>query len=109
MAPHRLVVRNFAQIREANIEFGDLTVLVGAQCTGKSLVLQWLKAALDGKYIVETLRDAGEDVSRRTLVDKIFGVGMSSAWRDATQIAFDGKHVLPSTLGQRGSRIEKLF
>jgi hypothetical protein len=40
-----LQVRNFAQIKDARIEFGDLTILVGPQATGKSLVLQWFKAA----------------------------------------------------------------
>lgn len=42
-----LHVRNFAQIEDARIEFGDLTILVGPQATGKSLVLQWFKAAID--------------------------------------------------------------
>jgi len=49
MATETLTVRNFAHIAEASIELGDLTVLVGAQGSGKSLALQWLKTALDGK------------------------------------------------------------
>jgi hypothetical protein len=109
MQSGRLVIRDFAQIREASIAFRDLTVLVGAQGTGKSLVLQWLKAAIDGKYIVKTLREAGQQVSRKTLIDLIFGVGMGSAWRDTSQVSFDGKDVSPATIEKRGDGVEKLF
>lgn len=109
MPSSRLVIRDFAQIREASVVFRDLTVLVGAQSTGKSLVLQWLKAAIDGKYIVETLRDAGQEVSRKTLIDLIFGVGMSAAWRGTSQVTFDGKIISPATLEKRGDGVERLF
>jgi hypothetical protein len=109
MPPSRLVIRDFAQIGEASIVFRDLTVLVGAQGTGKSLVLQWLKAALDGKYIVQTLREAGQEVSRKTVIDLIFGIGMGSAWRDSSQVNFDGKHLSPATIEKRGNGIETLF
>jgi len=109
MQSGHLVIRDFAQISEASIAFRDLTVLVGAQGTGKSLVLQWLKAAIDGKYIVQTLRDAGQEVSRKTVIDLIFGVGMRSAWRDTSEVLFDGKEVSPATIERRGDRVEKLF
>src|ERR1041385_2285086 len=102
MPASRLVIRDFAQILDASIEFRDLTVLVGAQGTGKSLVLQWLKAAIDGRYIVETLRQAGQPVSRKTLVDLIFGLGMGSAWRDSSQVRFAGKELSPATIEKRG-------
>lgn len=109
MQSGRLVIRNFAQIREASLQFRDLTVLVGAQGTGKSLVLQWLKAAIDGKHIVKTLRDAGQEVSQRTLIDLIFGVGMGSAWREGSQVTFDDKAVSPASIERRGSGFEQLF
>lgn len=108
MQSGRLVIRNFAQISEAAIQFRDLTVLVGAQGTGKSLILQWLKVAIDGKYIVKTLRDAGQG-SQTTLVDMIFGVGMKSAWRSTTEVLFDQKTVSPTNIERRGNGIEKLF
>jgi hypothetical protein len=108
MRSNRLIIRDFAQISEASIEFRDLTVLVGAQGTGKSLVLQWLKAAIDGKYIVKTLREAGQG-SRETLIDLIFGVGMSSAWRNTSQVTFDGRDVSPATIERRGNGVERLF
>lgn len=109
MSSGRLVIHDFAQLREASIVFRDLTVLVGAQGTGKSLILQWLKAAIDGKYIVHTLREAGQEVSRKTVIDLVFGVGMSSAWRETSQVAFDGREVSPAMIEKRGDGIERLF
>lgn len=106
----RLRIRNFAHIAEATITFGDLTVLVGAQGTGKSLVLQWLKAALDGRQITSALRDAGQDVSKpEALIELIFGVGMGQAWRPDTSVFFDRKEIHPSTLSKLGSGIESVF
>ena len=73
-----LRIQNFAQIRHVDLALGDLTVLVGAQGTGKSLALQWLKTALDGKQIVSALLAAGQTVAGEpdVLIDQIFGVGM---------------------------------
>lgn len=87
-----LEVRDFAQIKQARIEFGDLTVLVGPQATGKSLVLQWFKAVNDIAEIYSALREAGHDVKiPESLLDLIFGEGMSAAWRTGSTVALDGK------------------
>lgn len=105
-----LNIQNFAHIAEVSIEFGDLTVLVGAQGTGKSLVLQWLKTALDGKQIVSVLRDAGQDVSKPdALIDLIFGVGMGAAWREDSTVSFNGKAIRPASIGKLGSGRETAF
>ena len=105
-----LVIRKLAHIREASIEFGDLTVLVGAQGTGKSLAAQWLKTAIDGKQIVAALRDAGQDVSDpAVLIDLIFGAGMGSAWRKETSIELDGKQITPASIERRGDGVEHAF
>lgn len=109
MRPHKLGIRDFAQIREAVLDFADLTVLVGAQGTGKSLILQWLKAAIDGKHIARTLRDAGQEVSSKTIIDLIFGVGMGSAWRTTSEVVFDSRPVSPANIEKRGNGVEKLF
>jgi len=109
MSRHVLRVEGFAQIREASIAFGDLTVLVGAQGTGKSLLLQWLKASLDGKHIVRALRDAGQEATARTLVDLIFGVGMGPAWTEHSAVSFDGKPITPHSIERRGNGAEHLF
>ena len=43
MDPTRIKLANLGQIKEADVQFGDLTVLVGPQATGKSIFLQLLK------------------------------------------------------------------
>jgi len=108
--PASLSIRNFAQIAEVNIELGDLTVLVGAQGTGKSLALQWLKTALDGKQIVTALREAGQSADDpKVLIDLIFGVGMAPAWSSESEVTFDGTRVQPKSIGKLGSGKEKVF
>jgi predicted ATP-dependent endonuclease of OLD family len=47
MPAHTLQVLNAGQIKDAKIEFGDLTVLVGPQATGKSIFLQLFKLLID--------------------------------------------------------------
>jgi energy-coupling factor transporter ATP-binding protein EcfA2 len=105
-----LTIRNFAQIAKADIEFGDLTVLVGPQGTGKSLILQWLKAALDGKQMVSLLSSAGQTANRTTaIIDLIFGFGMGGAWRPSTKVFLDGEPILPREIGTLGKEYERLF
>ena len=75
-----LVVEGFAQIEHARISFGDLTVLVGPQATGKSLILQWLKFALDSGETLHALKEAGHDIKDPDgLIDLLFGEGMAGA------------------------------
>lgn len=92
-----LTVRDFAQIEEANVTFGDLTILVGPQASGKSLILQWLKVALDAPEVVSALRDAGHDVKNApNLIDLVFGEGMSASWRNGkSSVSWDGKEISP--------------
>lgn len=93
-----LEVRNFAPIQSASITFGDLTVLVGPQASGKSLLLQWLKMALDAGEVVSALKEAGHDVrDPGGLIDLVFGEGMASSWSAAgTRVSFDGRAVEPA-------------
>ena len=94
-----LHVKHFAQIEDAQIEFGDLTVLVGPQATGKSLLLQWLKIAIDIGEIVFALKEAGHDVkTSKNLLDLTFGEGMSAAWTEGkTVVQFNGSPINPNS------------
>lgn len=109
--PLRLTIRNFAQLAEVDLTLGDLTVLVGPQAAGKSLTLQWLKAAIDGRQIVDALRAAGHPTDRpEVLIDLIFGTGMAPAWREnETEVLLDGKKVSPKGMGRVGDGTERLF
>lgn len=53
----RLTIRNFGPIREAEMDFGDLTFLIGPQASGKSLSLELLKLIIDQQHIISTLRN----------------------------------------------------
>ncbi len=108
--PEELVIRRFAHIGEVQVRFGDLTVLVGAQATGKTLALEWLKVALDGKQIVERLRDAGQRTSDpEILIDLIFGAGMAPAWRGDSEIRFNGSEIKLAGIRNRGKDQDRVF
>ncbi len=105
-----LRIRNFAQIADVNLDFGDLTVLVGAQGTGKTLALEWLKAALDGKQVVNALKVAGHDTSKpQVVIDLVFGAGMGSAWKGRSRVELDQTNIKPENLSRRGDGTESLF
>lgn len=106
-----LRIQNFAHLSDVCLSFGDLTVLVGPQGAGKSLALQWLKIALDGRQIVDALRAAGHPADRPdAIVDLIFGTGMASGWRnDQTSIKYEASSITPSTISRRGKSSEQLF
>lgn len=107
MAPGKdtLRVQNFAQIRDVEVQFGDLTILVGPQGSGKSLVLQLLKLAIDRDEISNALVDAGHSVNeRREFLDVYFGQGMSGAWTDKTRVTYGGRQVKSSGRGGRTER-----
>ncbi|MBM4433435.1 MAG: hypothetical protein FJ025_05485 [Chloroflexi bacterium] len=55
----RLQLKNVGQIEDADIEFGDLTVLVGPQATGKSIFLQFLRLQLDTGYVIDEMGTHG--------------------------------------------------
>jgi len=86
-----LRVTNFGQIKEADINFGDLTLFVGPQATGKSLLLQLIKLLLDHKKIFYTFLNNGFDLGRKyaNFQQLYFGEGISKIWSEETQIYLD--------------------
>jgi hypothetical protein len=108
--PLKLSIRNFAHIRQVDLVLGDLTVLVGPQGAGKSLALQWLKASMDGRQMVEALRSAGHAVDKPgALVDLIFGNGMAPAWGKDSKVTLDNKEITPAKLSRTGNGKERVF
>ncbi len=45
--PPRLSIEHFGPLRCIDVAFGDLTVIVGPQATGKSIFLETLKLVID--------------------------------------------------------------
>ena len=102
-----LKIQNLGQIKNADLTFGDLTVLVGPQATGKSIALQLLKLMVDTGQVQEEMRDYGLDWSRElpNFLDIYFGEGMRAIWREGqTEIEWDGK---PINLNQIVARKRK--
>ena len=50
----RFKLKSFGPIDEADVHFGDLTLLVGPQASGKSIFIQLLKLLLDKNNIRKT-------------------------------------------------------
>ena len=78
----RIRARNIGPVREADVRFGDLTVFVGPQATGKSIFLQILKLLRDKRAIHETMQRFGmawrNDFA--AFLDLYLGEGMSAVW-----------------------------
>lgn len=88
-----LKICNFGPIREAEIEFGDLTLLIGPQASGKSLSLELLKLIIDRQHIVSTLRNYNYILSKtdaRNILEWYFGEGLSGLFKEDTEITWGG-------------------
>ena len=75
-----LTIRNFGPISEAQMDFGDLTFLIGPQATGKSLSLELLKLIIDQQHIIATLRNYNYILNKKdatNLLEGYFGEGLS--------------------------------
>src|SRR5208337_2546791 len=100
----RLQLKNIGQISEADIRFGDLTVFVGPQATGKSIALEFLKLVLDLGHVQEEMTRYGIDWSGELprFFDAYFGEGMSGLWRQGeSKVSWAGRTIdLPRLIGR---------
>jgi energy-coupling factor transporter ATP-binding protein EcfA2 len=97
----KLVINNLGPIRRAEVEFGDLTVLVGPQASGKSVLLQMLKLVTDYRSVAATLRKHGYALNGdgKALMEVFFGEGMDNLWKDdLTKVSWKGDPVNLSDL-----------
>lgn len=107
-----LRVQGVGQIATADVAFGDLTVLVGPQATGKSIFLQLLKLVLDTGNVHDRLRKHGIDWKREVpdFLDIYLGEGMRGVWRfkdPASAIAKDGKELVVEDMVKLRTRTPK--
>jgi energy-coupling factor transporter ATP-binding protein EcfA2 len=97
-------VANLGQIRELDVQFGDLTVLVGPQATGKSVFLQLLKLLVDKTAVLNELRRFNIDWDGKieNFLELYFGEGMSAIYdADSTNIVVDGERTAMEGLRRR--------
>jgi hypothetical protein len=59
MKDYRIICKHVAQMKDVDVDFGDLTVIVGPQASGKSIFLQLFKLLFDAGHINQALRKAG--------------------------------------------------
>lgn len=95
MTIRRMTIEHVGPIERADVTFGDLTVLVGPQATGKSIFLQFLKLLVDAPRILGILQNHGIDWNRRLgdFLDVYLGEGMRGVWRDESSIRRDVRPV----------------
>lgn len=111
-----LSVSNLAQIREGVVEFGDFTLIVGAQASGKSIFLQLLKLMVDRHQIFDTLQTHAYDWGGKfeSFLELYYGESMSAIRKPDTVIAFEGKtYSREDIMNRKGvkesSKGEKMF
>lgn len=83
-----LSIKNLGQIKSANIDFGDLTLFVGPQATGKSILLQLIKLLFDFENITDNLVKYGYqwEAGISNFNEIYFGEGMRNLWGDSTKV-----------------------
>ena len=108
----RLTLTSLGQIREADISFGDLTVFVGEQASGKSILLQLVKLISDAGNITQTLKKHGFDWQKKpeNFLSVYFGEGMERIWEsDITRVTVDKVDFTPRKALSRRKKDETLF
>lgn len=91
----RLEVQKLGPIEEAAIDFGDLTVIVGPQATGKSILLQTLNLILDRPHVHHTFERHNVTFKKDDFdgfMGGYFGRGMAAIWQEGqSSITWNGK------------------
>jgi len=108
----RIKLTSLGQIPEADISFGDMTVFVGEQASGKSILLQLVKLILDAGDITQTLKKHGFDWQKKTenFLFLYFGEGMETIWNeDATKVTVDKADFTPQKALSKRKKAENLF
>ena len=108
----RIHLSALGQIQEADISFGDLTVFVGEQASGKSILLQLVKLILDAGDITQTLKKHGFDWQKKAenFLSLYFGEGMQTIWNpDQTKVTVDKVDFTPRKALSRRKKDENLF
>ncbi|MDP2983100.1 MAG: ATP-binding protein [Candidatus Latescibacter sp.] len=111
----KLELQNVGQLNKAEVEFGDLTVLVGPQASGKSIFLQFLKLMIDGPRIIADFKKYGYDWGGDLglFLNLYLGEGMQSVWtkegNEASVVVWEGASVdLANKLKNFGKAKEQL-
>lgn len=111
----KIEINNFGPIEHAEVEFGDLTILIGAQASGKSLFLQLAKLVNDRAAVIYNLKKLSYILGKndqKNLMDVYFGQGMSGLWKDSTSVKVNNNDVgksLDMKVDKGDRLVEKMF
>lgn len=113
----KLHVERIAQIKTADVQFGDLTLLVGPQASGKSIFLQLFKLVEDHGPITAALKRYGYSYEPSELegagdplLTLMFGEGMGAIWGEQSYVHNDGQSVSLASLRKGNSKdVESVF
>lgn len=85
-------ISGIGPINKAELNFGDLTLFVGPQASGKSILLQLVKLLIDKDHIRRTLEQYGYVWGSDTasVLDRYFGEGMSGILGENSSVSFNG-------------------
>lgn len=103
----RLQVKNLGPVVEADVTFGDLTVIVGPQATGKSVLLETLKLVIDRDHIHDTFSRysvvfSGNGEGSKAFLGGFYGPGMVGADGGDVRISWNGRDMTLASLSKRG-------
>src|ERR1039457_2053234 len=90
MVNEKLRLKNIVPIAEADVQFGNLTVLVGPQATGKSIFFQFLKLLLDVRPILGYFSEHGLNWHKDTksFLELYLGEGTGRIWKPSLSEMF---------------------
>lgn len=113
MNKDKISIQNFGPISDINVELGDLTILIGAQASGKTLFLEMLKLLIDKVHIITTLSRYNyvtED-SIDNILSCYLGEGLASLWTPETKIQLNQNEFYKVDLASQpdDNEKEKLF
>ena len=113
MQKEKISVKEFGPIQDVSLELGDLTILVGAQASGKSLFLQIFKLVKDKASIVKSLENYGFVVNNKleNLLNRYLGEGLADMWSDKSAFTYDDKTYTRKILEtpSKGNLADKVF
>jgi len=89
MSIKKISVNNLGPITQGEVEFGDLTLFMGPQATGKSILLQHFKLLNDYKYIYKYLLSKGFSLKTEDeFLQGYLGENMNKVWNKNTQFTY---------------------
>ncbi len=105
----QLKIENFGPIHQADVYFGDLTLLVGPQASGKSIFVQLLKLLIDKQNIKDTFQKFNYvwEKNYDSIISLYFGEGMHKVWHDDSIINLDGRSYRKDFLLPKQGRVDK--